>query len=127
MKDFHSLGVKNINAGNGDAPRKLPFFFCFVGLLESSLHPQMKTGIAVGQKGLNARAVFTYPLSLRHRLNLVAICFPPEMVECFTPEWASAERYSHWKGWDRFELGETDHLAERAHQAVGGYLLRRNS
>ena len=43
------------------------------------------------------------------------------------PEWASAERYRHWKGWDRSELGETDHLAERAHQAVGGYLLRRNS
>jgi len=49
------------------------------------------------------------------------------MVECFSSEWASAECYRHWKGWGRFELGEIDHLAERAHQAVGGYLLRRNS
>jgi len=54
-----------------------------------------------------------------------SVCFPPEMVECSSSEWASAERYRHWKGWDRFELGETDHLAERAHQAVGGYLLHR--
>lgn len=74
---------------------------------------------------MDVQRIFTCPLSLHRRLNLVAVCFPPEMVERFTPEWASAERYRHWKGWDRFEPGEADHLAEIAHQAVGGYLLRK--
>ncbi len=74
---------------------------------------------------MDLQRVFTCPLSLHRRLNLVAVCFPPEMVERFTPEWASAERYRHWKGWDRFEPGEADHLAEIAHQAIGGYPLRK--
>jgi len=74
---------------------------------------------------MDLQRVFTCPLSLHRRLNLVAVCFPPKMVERFTPEWASAERYRHWKGWDRFEPGEADHLSERAHQTVGGYPLRK--
>jgi hypothetical protein len=68
---------------------------------------------------MDLQRVFTCSLSLHRKLNLVAVCFPPEMIERFTPEWASVERYRHWNGWDKFQTGEADHLAERAHEAVG--------
>ena len=32
-----------------------------------------------------------------NRARLSSVCFPPEIVERFTPEWVSAERY-RWKG-----------------------------
>jgi len=74
---------------------------------------------------MDLQRVFTCPLSLHRSLNLVAVCFSPDMIDNFTPEWASAERYRHWKGWDRFELGEADRLAEKAYRIVGPYPLRK--
>jgi len=62
MKDFHSSGVKNITAGSGDAPQKLFFFFCFVGLLESFLHPQMKNRNSSGAKKIECACSFHLPI-----------------------------------------------------------------
>jgi len=76
---------------------------------------------------MDLQRVFTCPLSLHRSLNFVAVCFPPDIIDHFTPEWASADGYRHWKGWDRYESGEADPLAERAHRIVGAYPLRKTS
>lgn len=76
------------------------------------------------QNEMDLQRVFTCPLSLHRSLDLVAICLPPDKVNSFSPKWASREHYRHWKGWDRFETGEADGLAETAHEIVGGYPLR---
>jgi len=74
---------------------------------------------------MDLQRVFTCPLSLHRSLNLAAVCFSPDMVSEFTPDWTSVERYRHWNEWDTFEIGEADHLAEKAHQVVGAYPLRK--
>ena len=74
---------------------------------------------------MDLQRVFTCPLSLHRSLNLAAVCFSPNMISEFTPEWASVERYRHWNKWDTFEIGEADHLAEKAYQVVGAYPLRK--
>jgi len=74
---------------------------------------------------MDPQRVFTSPLSLHRSLDLVAVCFSPNMMDHFTPKWASIEGYRHWKDWDRFEPGEADHLAEIAYQIVGAYPLRK--
>ncbi|MFQ6080974.1 MAG: hypothetical protein ACE5OW_04845 [Candidatus Bathyarchaeia archaeon] len=74
---------------------------------------------------MDLQRVFTCPLSLHRSLNLAAVCFSPDMINDFAPDWASIGRYRHWKGWDRFETGEADRLAEKAYQTVGAYSLRK--
>lgn len=74
---------------------------------------------------MDLQRVFTCPLSLHRSLNVVAVCFPPNMTNDFTLEWTSVEHYRHWNGWDRFEIGEADRLAERAYQIIGAYPLRK--
>lgn len=73
---------------------------------------------------MDLQRVFTCPLSLHRSLNLVAVCFSTDVLDDFTPDWASLERYRHWKEWDQFEEGEADGLAKRAYQTVGAYPLR---
>jgi len=91
----------------------------YVEIAERYQAPKLKV-----ENEMDLQRVFTSPLSLHRSLNLVAICFSLDMINHFTPEWASAERYRHWKGWDRFEPGEADELAEKAYRTVGAYPLR---
>ena len=73
---------------------------------------------------MDLQRVFTCPLSLHRSLNLVAVCFPPDVLDDFNPDWASLGRYRHWKDWDRFREAEVDDLAKKAYQAVGAYPIR---
>jgi len=66
-------------------------------------------------------------MSLHRSLNVVAICFSPDMINNFSPDWTSIESYRHWNGWDRFEAGAAYQLAEEALQTVGTYQLRKTS
>lgn len=76
---------------------------------------------------MDLQRVFTCPLSLHRSLNLVAVCFSSNMLDDFTPAWASLERYRHLKEWDQFEEGEADSLAKEAYQTVGTYPLKTRS
>lgn len=68
--------------------------------------------------------VVTCPLSLHRSLNSVAVCIPPAHINDFTLEWTRIEGYRHWEGWDRFESGEADALAEKAYHLIGGYTAK---
>jgi hypothetical protein len=70
---------------------------------------------------LDLQRVFTCPLSLHRSLNRVAVCFSASTINDFVPPWTDLERYHHWKGWDQFEAGEADKLAEKAYRTVGAY------
>ena len=74
---------------------------------------------------MDPQRVFTCPLSLHRGLDIVAVCFSPDTVDSFYLDWVSVERYRHWTGWDKFETGEADSLAQKAYQAVGAYPLRK--
>jgi len=71
---------------------------------------------------MDLQRVFTCPLSLHRSLNRVAVCFSASTINDFAPKWTELERYHHWKGWNRFETGEVDRLAEKAYRTVGGRL-----
>jgi hypothetical protein len=72
----------------------------------------------------DVQRVFTCPLSLHRSLSSVAVCISPESIDEFTPEWTKPGRFRHWQDWDRFDAGEGDTLAKKAHQWVGGYKVR---
>jgi len=73
---------------------------------------------------MDLQRVFTCPLSLHRNLNRVAVCFSAPTINNFVPQWTDLEHYHHWKGWDKFEAGEADRLAEKAYRTVGAYPLK---
>lgn len=79
------------------------------------------------QNEMDLQRVFTCPLSLHRSLNLVAVCFPTDAIESFTPEWANPQSYRHWNGWSRFKTGEADRLGEKAHKFLGFYSLKKSA
>jgi len=70
---------------------------------------------------MDLQRVFTCPLSLHRSLNSVSVCFSTSTINDFVPEWTNLELYHHWKGWDQFEAGEADKLANKAYRTVGTY------
>ena len=73
---------------------------------------------------MDFQRVFTCPLSLHRSLNRVVVCFSASTINDFVPQWTDLEHYHHWKGWDHFEAGEADRLAEKAFRTVGAYPLK---
>lgn len=84
-----------------------------------------KAGKLSIENEMDLQRVFTCPLGLHRSLNLVAVCFLPDEINDFNPEWASVQHYRHAREWDRFKIGEADGLAEKAYQVVGAYPLRK--
>jgi len=70
---------------------------------------------------IDLKRVFTAPLSLHRQLNLCCICFKPNNLKEFTPEWAEPSNYRHDEDWRVFEEGEGDELARKALIEIGGY------
>lgn len=70
---------------------------------------------------IDIQRVFTCPLSLHRKLNLVAVCINPHELDDFSPGWASIESFRHWEGWNHYVEGEGDPLALEAYEQVGGY------
>ncbi len=74
---------------------------------------------------VDAKRVFTAPLSLHRRLNRVAICLAPDDLASFDISWTSPEAYKHRSVWREYEEGEADELALRALKEVGSILITR--
>ncbi|RJS83863.1 hypothetical protein CW706_05470 [Candidatus Bathyarchaeota archaeon] len=70
---------------------------------------------------IDIKRVFTAPLSLHRQLNLCCVCFKPNDINNFSPEWANIENPRHNSSWRKYEEGEGDRLAEKALAEVGGY------
>jgi hypothetical protein len=73
---------------------------------------------------MDPQRVFTCPLSLHRELDAVCVCVPLNKLWGFDPSWTSPSAYRHSGEWRRFEEGEADELALKAHEVVGGYPLR---
>mgnify|MGYP001059452827 CR=1 FL=1 len=63
---------------------------------------------------MDPQRVFTCPLSLHRKLDVVAVCFSLDNINSFYLDWVSVEHYCHWNGWNKFETGEADSLAQKA-------------
>ncbi len=70
---------------------------------------------------IDLKRVFTVPLSLHKHIDLCTICFKPNQLDDFTPEWAKPEIMKHNKDWRKYIEGEADDLAIKAMHEVGGY------
>ena len=70
---------------------------------------------------IDLKRVFTAPLSLHRSLDLCCVCFKPNDIYNFNPDWAKPESYRHDETWKVFEQGEGDTLAEKSLAEIGGY------
>ena len=77
------------------------------------------------ENDMDMKRVFTAPLSLHRSLDVVAVCFKPDELDEFTPEWLKPSEFRHNPAWREHEVGEADELAKRALAEVGGYFGAR--
>jgi len=82
------------------------------------LSPQGKT---IVENKMDLTRVFTCPLSLHRKLDVVCVCMKPNQITDFSPEWISPTSFRHDPSWRESIRGEADGLAESAYEAVGGY------
>ncbi len=80
--------------------------------------PNLKVKV---ENKIDLARVFTCPLSLHRELDRACVCVNPDELPLFDISWANPEKPKHYTGWDRFEVGEGDDLAEKAYREVGGY------
>ncbi len=73
---------------------------------------------------IDLKRVFTAPLSLHKTLDYAVVCFKPEELEDFTPEWAKPEVLKHNPDWRKYVEGEADELAVKAMAEIGGYFKK---
>lgn len=76
---------------------------------------------------IDIQRVFSCPLSLHRSLRRVVVCFPTTSIDDFNLDWTRVEEYRHWENWDRYEIGEGDHLAEKAYKQIGAYVVKTQS
>jgi len=64
---------------------------------------------------VDIKRVFTLPLSLHRRRDVVAVCFKPSVITSFEPSWVDPESFKHDpSAWRDFKQGEGDTLALEA-------------
>lgn len=73
---------------------------------------------------IDPQRLFTCPLSLHRELYRVAVCVDPNDLDGFDISWSEMSDFKHFSGWDKYDEGEGDDLAERAYLRIGGYPLR---
>ena len=76
-------------------------------------------GVLKVENLVDAKRVFTSPLSIHRRLNLVTVCLRPNDLASFNPSWAGLDSFKHRSVWRDFDEGEADDLARKALQVVG--------
>ncbi len=76
-------------------------------------------GVLKVENLVDAKRVFTAPLSLHRRIDRVAVALKPSQLEEFTPEWASPEKPRHNPDWRKHVVGEADQLALKAVAKIG--------
>ncbi len=84
--------------------------------LEKRLESEVKV-----ENVIDAKRVFTAPLSLHRQVDLACICLKPEDLDSFDLSWADPRNPKHNEKWREFEEGEADRLAIKAFLDVGGY------
>ncbi len=82
------------------------------------LSPSGKTAV---ENKMDITRVFTSPLSLNRKLDVVCVCMKPYQLSDFSVEWISPSGFRHDTSWREFLEGEADELAEAAYKKVGGY------
>jgi len=70
---------------------------------------------------IDLKRVFTAPLSLHRHLDLCCVCFKPNDLYNFNPDWARPKGCRHDESWKNYGEGEGDNLAEKALNEIGGY------
>ena len=63
---------------------------------------------------VDAKRVFTAPLSLHRELDRVAVCFTPDELSSFTLEWTNPSSFKHNPCWGKHYVGELDDLLRKA-------------
>ena len=86
-----------------------------------TLSPRGKT---VVENKMDLTRVFTCPLSLHRRLDVLCVCIKPDRLDDFSIEWVRPSTFRHDPSWREFLEGEADELAEDAYKTVGGYPLQ---
>ncbi len=67
------------------------------------------------------RRVFTAPLSVHRKLDVVTVPLSSEDLEEFSIEWTTPGSFRYSRDWDSYSEGEADDLALEALKKVGGY------
>ncbi len=76
-------------------------------------------GVLKIENVVDMKRVFTAPLAVHRKYDLVAVCFSPSELEAFDISWAKLDSYRHAPCWKNYVEGELDELAERAIKEVG--------
>lgn len=93
--------------------------FVITRLKERLTEIRMKSRDLAIENKIDVQRLFTCPLSLHRELNMVCICIDKSKLESFGPEWAEPDNFVHYYGWDSYEVGEADELAEKAYLTIG--------
>ncbi|MCC6035024.1 MAG: hypothetical protein LM567_06000 [Desulfurococcaceae archaeon] len=68
---------------------------------------------------IDIKRIFTLPLSLHRRRDVVAICFKPNSITSFEPSWVDPRSFRHDpNAWKSFKHGEGDTIALEALKKV---------
>ena len=70
---------------------------------------------------IDPQRLFTCPLSLHRKLDVVCVCLKPEELHEFHPDWTRPTEFRHNPRWREYVPGEADGLVRRAYETVGGY------
>ncbi len=84
------------------------------------LERKLESGVKI-ENIIDAKRVFSVPLSLHKRVDLACVCLKPEDVDSFDVSWADPYNPKHSERWREYEEGEADSLALKAFAAIGGY------
>ena len=76
-------------------------------------------GVLKVENLIDIKRVFTVPLSLHRKHDLVAVCLSPDDLPSFDISWAKVGEFKHKDVWRRYEVGEADDLARKAVAVVG--------
>jgi len=76
-------------------------------------------GILKVENVVDLKRVFTAPLSLHRKHDVVAVCFSPNDLDSFDIEWTKPDSYKHKPAWKEYVVGELDELAEKAVKEIG--------
>ena len=76
-------------------------------------------GVLKAENLIDAKRVFTAPLSLHRRIDKVAVALKPNQLDSFTPDWADPVKPRHNPDWRKHVVGEADELALKAIEKIG--------
>lgn len=76
-------------------------------------------GVLKVENLVDVKRVFTAPLSLHRKHDLVAVCMRPDDLTSFDISWAKVGEFKHRTAWREYEVGEADELAVKALAVVG--------